>query len=64
MTINAAYQYFEEDRKGSIREGKSADFVILDRDPLQVPPDEIREISVLETIKDGISVYRRETDRG
>ena len=62
VTINAAYQYFEEDRKGSIREGKSADFVILDRDPLQVPPDEIREISVLETIKDGVSVYRRETE--
>ena len=59
MTINAAYQYFEEDRKGSIRVGKDADLVILDRDPLTVHPMEIKDIQVLETIKRGKSVYKK-----
>ncbi len=57
VTTNAAYQYFEEDEKGSIRAGKRADFVILDRDPLQVNPMDIKDISVLATIKDGRAVY-------
>lgn len=59
VTINAAYQYFEEDRKGSIRVGKDADLVILDRDPLAVDPMEIKDIQVLETIKRGTSVYKK-----
>ena len=58
VTINAAYAYFEEDSKGSIREGKRADLVILDRNPLQVDPMELKDIRVLETIKDGKSIYR------
>lgn len=57
VTVNAAYQYFEEDEKGSIRAGKRADFVVLDRDPLRVDPMEIRDIRVLATIKDGGAVY-------
>ncbi|WP_257658874.1 amidohydrolase [Parapedobacter lycopersici] len=59
ITINAAYQYHEEDRKGSIREGKLADLVILDQDPLSVAPDKLKDITVLETIKAGVSVYKR-----
>ncbi|MEG1240960.1 MAG: amidohydrolase family protein, partial [Oscillospiraceae bacterium] len=59
VTINAAYQYGEEDRKGSIKPGKNADFVILSGNPLTVPPAEIGEINLLETIKNGVSVYRR-----
>ena len=58
VTINAAYQYFEEKSKGSIREGKHADLVILDRNPLKVDPGEIKNIQVLETMKDGISVFK------
>lgn len=57
VTKNAAYQYFEEDIKGSIKEGKKADLIILDKNPLKVKPIEIKDIQVLETIKDGISLY-------
>lgn len=59
VTINAAYEYFEEDSKGSIRIGKRADLVILDKSPLDVDPMEIKDIAVLETIKDGQSIYKK-----
>ncbi|MGL5756688.1 MAG: amidohydrolase [Paraclostridium sp.] len=58
VTINAAYQYFEEHHKGSIKEGKLADLVILEKNPLKVKPMEIRNIHVLETIKEGISIFK------
>lgn len=58
VTICGAYQIFEEGRKGSIAPGKVADLVVLDRNPLQVPMDELKEIKVLETIKDGAVVFR------
>ena len=58
VTKNAAYQYFEEDIKGTIKENKLADLVILDKNPLKVDIDEIRNIKVLETIKEGNTVYK------
>lgn len=53
VTLNAAYQYFEEKEKGSLLPGKKADMVILSESPLEVESDRIREIRVLATIKDG-----------
>jgi len=60
ITSMAAYQYREEDKKGSIKEGKVADFVILDRNPLEVEKEELREIRILATIKEDRMVYRAE----
>jgi predicted amidohydrolase YtcJ len=60
ITINAAYQYGEESSKGSIEPGKRADLVVLDKNPLTVDPMAIKEIKVLETIKDGQTVYKAE----
>ena len=57
VTVNAAYQYFEEGSKGSLAPGKRADLVILDRDPLQVPHQQLRDIKVLQTIKDGETIF-------
>ncbi|WP_406235408.1 amidohydrolase [Nocardia sp. NBC_01009] len=56
-TLHAAHQYFEEATKGSITVGKLADFVVLSRNPLAVEPDEIKNIQVLETIKEGRTIY-------
>ena len=47
----------EEESKGSIRPGKRADFVVLDKDPLTIAPEEIRTIKVIRTVKDGSTVY-------
>ncbi|MFE4512797.1 amidohydrolase [Kitasatospora sp. NPDC056783] len=57
ITIHAAHQYFEQDRKGSIEVGKLADLVILSANPLTVPPEEIRDIEVAETIKRGTTIH-------
>lgn len=59
MTINVARQYGEESSKGSLEPGKLADLVILDRNPLAVEPMAIKDIGVVETIKEGVSIYRR-----
>ena len=58
ITINAAYQYFEENTKGSLESDKLADFVILDKNPLKVEPMTIKDIKVVETIKEGKTIYR------
>jgi predicted amidohydrolase YtcJ len=57
ITLRGAYQHFEDDRKGSIEVGKVAVFAFLSDNPLAVDPMEINQIVVLETIKDGESVY-------
>lgn len=59
ITDWSAYQHFEEDKKGTLEEGKLADLVILDANPLKVKPDAIKEITVVETIKEGKSIYKK-----
>lgn len=59
ITINAAYQYQEENRKGSLKAGKLADLIILNENPLTIEPEQLKEIVVLETIKEGKTVYQR-----
>ena len=58
LTTGPAWQIFEEDRKGRIKAGLLADFVILDKNPLTTPVDAVRDIKILETIKDGRSAWR------
>lgn len=60
ITINSAYQHKQEHLKGSIKEGKLADFVILAENPLTVSTDKLKDITVLETIKEGKVIYGRE----
>jgi len=59
QTIWSAYQHFEEKTKGSIEAGKLADFVVLDQNPLAIDPLTISKVKVMETIKEGRTVYRR-----
>ncbi|WP_409416720.1 amidohydrolase [Flavobacterium sp. PS2] len=57
ITTNAAYQYFEENNKGSLKVGKLADLVILDSNPIKVAAMDIKGINVVETIKEGKTIF-------
>jgi len=56
VTINAAWQLFEDDQRGSITVGKAADFVLLSHNPLRIQPENIKNISALCTWIDGIKI--------
>jgi predicted amidohydrolase YtcJ len=60
ITEWSAYQHFEEDRKGTLEVGKLADLVILDKNPLTSELNDIKDILVIETIKEGITVYKKQ----
>lgn len=57
ITDWAAWQYFEEADKGTLAEGKLADLVVLDQDPLKVAPSVLKDIKVLQTIKEGQTIF-------
>ena len=59
ITTWSAYQHFEEGIKGTLEMGKLADLVILDKNPLKVDVDDIKDIQVMETIKEGTTVFKR-----
>jgi predicted amidohydrolase YtcJ len=58
MTVNVAAQYEESAQKGTITVGKNADLVILDQNPVKVIPSKIKDIKIVETIKDGNVIYQ------
>jgi predicted amidohydrolase YtcJ len=58
-TGNGAYAGFEEHEKGSLESGKLADFIVIDRDVLSVPADELKDVQVLQTYVGGKLVYDR-----
>jgi predicted amidohydrolase YtcJ len=62
LTIWPAWQHFEEKSKGTIEVGKIADFVILSDNPMTVPQEQLADLKVLETIKEGVSIYKRPID--
>jgi predicted amidohydrolase YtcJ len=65
VTIDAAWQLFAEDRIGSLESGKHADFTVVDRNPLEVEPDELDQIRVMGTWIAGRQAYRAcRADRG
>ncbi len=57
LTIHGAYQYFEENEKGSLKVGKKADMVILSDNPLTIDKKKIKDIKVLKTVKDGQVIF-------
>jgi predicted amidohydrolase YtcJ len=59
VTSMAAYQIKEEASKGTLEAGKLADLVILEKNPLKTEPNQIANIAVLETIKEGQTIYRK-----
>jgi predicted amidohydrolase YtcJ len=56
-TIDAAYELHEERVTGSLERGKLADLIVLDRNPLTIPAEEIAHIKVLQTVVGGRIVY-------
>ncbi len=58
-SINNARLLFLEDRVGSLEEGKQADFVVVDRDLLACPDDQIKATQALATYVDGKCVFQR-----
>lgn len=59
ITIWGAEQFFEENSKGSLKVGKLADLVILDQNPLKIEPMKLKDIKVVETFKQGKSIYKK-----
>lgn len=59
VTVNGAYQIFEENQKGMLKPGYRADFVLLNKNPLKVAPDQLSSLEVCQTIKDGTVIYQK-----
>lgn len=59
-TVNNAYAAREEDLKGSLAPGKLADLVVLDQDPFEVPPAQLKDVRVVMTMLGGEVVFERE----
>ena len=53
ITANAAYILRIDEKTGSIKTGKSADFVVLEENPLKIDPMKIKDVRILETVYEG-----------
>ncbi|GAB6195228.1 amidohydrolase [Lysobacter xanthus] len=62
FTLDAAYAGFDEARVGSLEPGKRADFVVLDEDPVAIPPERLKDLHVRSTWVDGRAVYEAASD--
>jgi hypothetical protein len=61
-TLGSAYASFEEEIKGSLKEGKLADIVVLSKDVFTIPEEEILNTDVVYTILGGKSIYSSEAE--
>lgn len=59
FTRNPAYIGFEEKEKGSLEAGKFADFIVIDRDVLAIPPEQLKDVQVLQTWVGGELIYEK-----
>jgi len=57
MTINAAWQIHKEDKLGSLKVGKYADFIVVDKNPLEIPTSDLEKIKILSTFINGTMVH-------
>jgi predicted amidohydrolase YtcJ len=62
MTVNAAYQHFEEETKGTIEVGKLADLVVLSQDPLNMPTSSLLRLKVIATYSHGKEIFSVKKD--
>jgi predicted amidohydrolase YtcJ len=58
ITMNASYELHQDALTGSIEVGKLADLIVLDRNVLDIPPQQIAEVKVLQTVVGGQVVYQ------
>lgn len=57
FTLNAAYARYRENEEGSLETGKTADFIIIDKNPFEIGLLELQSIKILETVFQGKTVY-------
>jgi predicted amidohydrolase YtcJ len=63
ITIEAAHELHEDDVTGSLQAGKFADLIVIDRNPLKIPAEEIANVRVVETVVGGRTVYKAGEER-
>jgi hypothetical protein len=58
ITMNSSYELHQDEATGSLEVGKFADLIVLDRNVLKIPAEEIAEVKVLQTVVGGRVVYQ------
>lgn len=61
ITLNSSYELHQDQSTGSLEVGKLADFIVLDRDFLSIPAEQIADVTVLQTVVGGKVVYAGES---